>query len=89
MPSTIAQTLNAIWLLLFTSKSRSLTQPERDELERLCSVLSESLPARLVCGNELSEFAVRVRYSGLVENGQTKDLGFLLEIAESLKPLVG
>ena len=89
MPSTIAQTLNAIWLLLFASKSRGLMQPERDELERLCSVLSESMPARLVCGNALSEFAVRVRHSGLVENGQTENLDALLETAESLKLLVG
>ena len=85
----VREALDAICLLLTVSAKRRLTVAETEELEQLCSIVDQGLPARPISSRAVRDFAENIRKSGLIHHGHGAEVENLLKDAESLKLLVG
>jgi len=85
----VREALDAICLLLTVSAKRRLTVAETEELEQLCSIVDQGLPARPISSRAVRDFAENIRKSGLINDGHGAQVENLLKDAESLKLLVG
>jgi hypothetical protein len=83
--TTARRTLNSMWLILFSFKSRKLTQEEKHDLNRLCGLLEMGIPGRAIYNFAAREFSALVKSSAVFDELKEANIEDLLDKIDALK----
>jgi len=86
--TTARHTLDSLWLILFSSKNRKLTQEEMDDLNRLCRLLEMGIPCRSMYNFAARELSALVKSSGVFDELKEANIEDLLDKIDALKLMV-